>query len=88
MKNAILPVLVIVLAVTSAFTTEAASKSRVATTVSGFLPHNAQGTDCEQKDDCSDVNNGILCRVGQVPAGQQLFILNANDQCLRTGYKP
>lgn len=87
MKNAILPVLVIVLAVTSAFTTEAASKSRVAI-VEGFLPHNEQGTDCEQKDDCSDVNTGTLCRVGQVSAGQQLFIKNANDQCLKTGYKP
>lgn len=87
MKNAILPVLVIVLAVTSAFTTEAASKSRLAI-VSGFLPHNPEGTDCEQKDDCSDSNTGTLCRVGQVPTGQQLFILNANDQCLRTGYKP
>lgn len=87
MKNAILPVLVIVLAVTSAFTTDAASKSRLAI-VNGYLPNNPQGTDCEQKDDCSDVNTGTLCRVGQVPAGQQLFILNANDQCLKTGYKP
>lgn len=87
MKNAILPVLVIVLAVTSAFTTDAASKSRVAI-VEGYIPHNQNGTDCEQKDDCSDSNTGTLCRVGQVPTGAQLFIKNANDQCLRTGYKP
>jgi hypothetical protein len=87
MKNAILPVLVIVLAVTSAFTTDAASKSRLGI-VNGYLPHNPQGTDCEQKDDCSDVNTGTLCRVGQVTTGQQLFIMNANDQCLKTGYKP
>jgi hypothetical protein len=87
MKKVILPALVIVLAVTSAFTTEAASKSSLAI-VAGYLPHNPQGTDCEQKDDCSDVNTGTLCRVGQVPSGQRLFILNANDACLRTGFKP
>ncbi|GAA6765742.1 hypothetical protein AAFH68_16800 [Flavobacterium sp. CGRL1] len=87
MKKVILPALVIVLAVTSAFTTEASSKSSLAV-VEGYLPHNAQGSNCEQKDDCSDVNTGTLCRVGQVSTGQRLFIMNDNDACLRTGYKP
>lgn len=87
MKRVILPALVIVLAVASAFTTEAASKKRVAI-VSGYLPHDSQGENCEQKDNCSDANTGTLCRVGQAPSGQQLFIMNNNDECLRTGYKP
>lgn len=87
MKKVILPALVIVLAVTSAFTTEASSK-RSLSIVEGYLPHNAQGSNCEQKDDCSDVNTGTLCRVGQIPSGERLFIMNANDACLRTGFKP
>lgn len=86
MKRAILPVLVIVLAVTSALTTVTASKSRVVLE-GGYLPYNVQGTDCELKDECS-TGGGAFCRVGQVPNGQRLFILNANDECLRTGYKP
>ncbi|WP_281867673.1 DUF6520 family protein [Flavobacterium sp. GSB-24] len=87
MKKVILPALVIVLAVTSAFTTEATSK-KSASTVNGYLPHNSEGTDCEQKNSCSDVNNGTVCRVGQSSFGQQLYILNDNDECLRIGYKP
>lgn len=87
MKKVILPALVVVLAATSAFTTEAASKKSVSI-VAGYLPHNPEGTDCEQKNNCSDVNTGTLCRVGQAPSGQQLFIMNSNDECLRTGYKP
>lgn len=87
MKKAILPVLVIVLAVTSAFTRAVASKNRV-TLVPGFLPHNIEGTNCEYIEDCSTTNLGTFCRVGQVPTGQRLFGLNANDECLLTVYKP
>jgi len=87
MKKVILPALVIVLAVTSAFTTEASSKKSVSI-VNGYLPHDSEGTDCEEKNSCSDVNNGTLCRVGQAPAGQQLFMINTNGECLRTAYKP
>jgi hypothetical protein len=87
MKRAILPVLVIVLGVTSAFTTTAASKSTVAI-VEGYLPHNIEGTNCELKDNCSTLVTGAFCRVGQIPSGQRLYIMNENDQCLRVGYKP
>lgn len=87
MKKVILPALVIVLAVTSAFTTDAASK-KSASIVSGYLPHNAQGTDCEEKNNCESTNTGTLCRVGQVASGQRLYIMNDNGECLKTGYKP
>jgi hypothetical protein len=85
MKRAFLTVLVIVLAVTSAFTTADASKSTVAI-FEGYLPHNIQGTDCELKDNCS-TTGGSFCRVGQNPSGQRLYIMNENDECLRVGYR-
>lgn len=79
--------LVIVAAATSAFSTDAAAK-RSSSLVPGFIPQNAQGTDCEQKNDCSDVNNGIVCRVGQLDDGAPLWIMDSNDECVLTGYKP
>ncbi|UFH45357.1 DUF6520 family protein [Flavobacterium galactosidilyticum] len=87
MKKLIVPMLVIVAAATSAFSTDASAK-RSSGLVPGFIPHNAQGTDCEQKNDCSNVNNGIVCRVGQVSTGAQLKIMDGNDECVLTGYKP
>lgn len=87
MKKLIVPMLVIVAAATSAFSTDASAKKSLAL-VQGFIPHNAEGTDCEQKNDCSDVNRGIVCRVGQVSSGAQLYIKDANDECVLTGYKP
>lgn len=87
MKRVILPALVIVLGVTSAFTTAASSKSQEAL-VEGYLPHNVEGTNCELIDECNTVNTGAFCRVGQVPSGQRLYIMNGNDECLQTGYKP
>lgn len=79
--------LVIVAAATSAFSTDASAK-RGSALVPGYIPNNPQGTDCEQKNDCSNVNNGPVCRVGQVSTGAQLFIMDANDECILTGYKP
>ena len=86
MKRVILPALVIVLAVTSAFTTAAVAKSS-AVNLEGYLAHNVEGTNCELKDNCS-TTGGSFCRVGQLPSGQRLYIMNENDQCLRVGYKP
>ncbi|MDL2145073.1 DUF6520 family protein [Flavobacterium tructae] len=87
MKRVILPVLVIVLAVTSAFTTADALKIKQAL-VEGYIAHNAEGTDCELIEECSTINTGAFCRVGQVPSGQRLYIMNDDDHCLRIGYKP
>jgi len=85
MKGVILSTLVIVLAVTSAFTT--AAVKRTAGILEGYLPHNVEGADCELKDNCS-TTWGSFCRVGQAPSGQRLYTMNENDQCLRVGYKP
>jgi hypothetical protein len=85
MKKLIVPMLVIVAAATSAFKTEAAPKS---STVSGFIRNNAQGNDCSERDECEENNTGTLCRVGQLPAGAQLWIHNDSGECLKLGYKP
>jgi hypothetical protein len=87
MKKLIVPMLVIVAAATSAFSTNASAK-KSASLVQGFIPHNAQGTNCELKNNCSDVNNGVVCRVGQVSTGAQLKIMDDNGECVLTGYKP
>jgi hypothetical protein len=87
MKRAILPVLVIVVAVTSAFTGADGSRNKQAL-VEGYLAHNAEGTNCELIEECSTINTGAFCRVGQIPSGQRLYIMDADDRCLRIGYKP
>lgn len=87
MKKLIAPAVVIVMAVTSAFSTGDASNKKLAI-VPGFIKHNVAGTDCEQKDNCSTVNTGILCRVGQVPSGALLWTMTANEECLVPGYRP
>ena len=87
MKKLIVPAVVIVMAVTSAFSTGDSSNEKLAV-VPGFIKQNVQGTNCEQKDDCSTINTGTLCRVGQVPSGAQLWIMNSNDECLVRAYKP
>ncbi|WP_345961066.1 hypothetical protein [Flavobacterium yafengii] len=79
--------LVIVAAATSAFSTDASAK-RSSSLVPGYIPNNPQGTDCTEINDCSNVNNGPVCRVGQVSTGAQLFILDDNGECVLTGYKP
>lgn len=87
MKKLIVPAVVIVMAVTSAFSTGDSSKKNLAI-VPGFIKPNAEGTNCEKKDNCSTVNTGILCRVDQSSSGAQLWIMNANDECLLPGYRP
>lgn len=87
MKKLIAPAVVIIMAVTSAFSTGDSSNKKLAV-VPGFIKHNAAGTDCEQKDNCTNINTGTLCRVGQSPLGAQLWIMNANDECLIKAYRP
>lgn len=87
MKKLITPAVVILMAVTSAFSTGDSSNKNLAI-VDGFIKHNVEGTNCEKKNKCSTINTGTLCRVGQVPAGAQLWIMNADIECLLTGYKP
>jgi hypothetical protein len=85
MKKLIVPVLVIAAGITSAF-----SSLKVAddTIESGYIRHDFPGNNCEVKNDCERENTGTLCRVGQVPAGAQLWLMNTSGKCVDIGYKP
>ncbi|WP_432671710.1 DUF6520 family protein [Flavobacterium sp. SM2513] len=86
MKKLIVPAVVIVMAVTSAFSTGDTSKKLAV--VPGFVKHNVPGTNCEQEDDCSDIDTGTLCYINQDSAQTQLWIMNTNGECLKKGYRP
>ncbi|MBC5862835.1 DUF6520 family protein [Flavobacterium turcicum] len=85
----VLPVAVFALAIAGAFTTNAMSqRSKTVAPVQGFIKLNLQATSCEQRDMCSNVNNGIVCTVGLVPSGAQLFGKNSSGQCSVPIYRP
>lgn len=87
MKKLIAPAVVIVMAVASAFSTGDTSNKKLAV-VPGFVKHNVAGTNCEQEDDCSDIDTGTLCYINQDSAQPQLWIMNTNGECLKKGYRP
>lgn len=81
--------LAVVLAVTSAFTTDLGKDSKAdATIVKGHLRLNPEATECQISNDCSTIFSATACRVGNVPAGAQLWAMNENDECVVTLYKP
>jgi hypothetical protein len=85
----VIPVAVFALAIAGAFTTHAMSeRSKTAAPAQGYLKLNPQGTSCEQRDLCSTINNGIVCTVGLVPSGAQLFAKNSANQCTVPIYRP
>ena len=89
MKKLIVPMLVVVLAVASAFTTDFSkdSKKELAI-VKGYRQLNAEGTECQISNDCSTLFSGVVCRVGNVLAGQQLWAMDENEECVVPLYKP
>lgn len=91
MKKLILPALMIVLAVTSAFTTDFAADQKSedsSTLVQGHIRLSSNPKDCEESDMCQLEFNTEVCRVGQVPAGAQLWRKNSVGECIITAYKP
>jgi hypothetical protein len=83
------PVAVFALAIAGAFTTHAMNeRSRTIAPVQGYVRLNPQGTACEEHDMCSTINNGIVCTVGLVPTGAQLFAKNPAGQCTQVIYRP
>jgi hypothetical protein len=85
----LIPVAVFALAIAGAFTTHAMNEhSKTFTIVTGYIRLDPDGNECEQQDDCSTINNGILCRVGYVPAGAQLYGKNFAGKCTQTVYRP
>ncbi|WP_202704133.1 DUF6520 family protein [Flavobacterium sp. UGB4466] len=85
----VLPVAVFALAIAGAFTTHAMNvRAKSMAPTQGYLKLNPQGTSCEQKDMCSTINNGIVCTVGLVPSGAQLFAKNSANQCVQPTFRP
>lgn len=89
MKKLIVPMLAVVLAVTSAFTTDFSKNSKKdAAIVKGYLRLDSEGTECEASNDCSTVFNTVNCHVGNIPSGARLWNMNANSECIVPLYKP
>lgn len=81
-----LPVLVVVLAVTSAFTT-IANADELRLTVGYEQNPNAQNC-AERTQTCSPVVTPTFCRVGQIASNPRLWDKNASDECNIPLYKP
>jgi hypothetical protein len=85
----VVPVAVFALAIAGAFTTHAMNeRSKTMLPAQGYIKLNPQGTSCDQRDMCSTVNNGIVCTVGLIPSGTQLFGKNSANQCTVPIFKP
>lgn len=84
----ILPMLVVVFAITTAFNTNASASSKKTTAiVTGYLQHIGEEEPCEESNECS--TSGVtFCRVGQVATNPRLWNKNANGQCVIPLYKP
>lgn len=89
MKKLIVPMLVVVLAVTSAFTTDFSKKSNEdGDIIKGHRKLNAEGTECQISNDCSTDFSLTVCKVGNVLAGEQLWGMDENNECTVVLYKP
>jgi len=81
--------LVIVVAVTSAFTTDFSKDSKeVAAIVTGHRQLDEEGTECQASNDCKTDFATIVCKVGNVPGGAQLWGMDENNECTVILYKP
>ncbi len=71
-----LPAVMIAIATIGAFGTHAMNlKETRATLVQGYQQINNSPTDCDEKNTCSTINNGIVCRVDYEEEGAPLFRL-------------
>lgn len=85
----ILPMLVIVLAVTSAFTTvNSTTKKALAITPYEKQTIGGENQCVPRLESCSLTNNGVFCTVGQISGNPRLYEMDANDDCTIPLYKP
>lgn len=84
----ILPMLVVVFAVTSAFTSHAENKSQSVALVTGYIQHPGAEEPCEASNDCTTVNTGTFCKVGQIATNPRLWDKNINDECVVPLFRP
>lgn len=84
----VLPMLVVVLGVTSAFTTAASQKESTLTTV-GWEQHIGSEIPCVEKvQNCQLAATAQFCRVGAISTNPRLYDMNASDNCIVPLYKP
>ena len=90
MKKLILPAMMVVLAVTSAFTTDYSADKKAASTLeNGWKRLSISNPKlCEESTECQIEFTSTVCRVAQHPSGVQLFRMNGNDECVIPLYKP
>lgn len=81
MKSKSISLVLIVLAIAGAFTTQAKNRNSFAL-VQGYIKGNPQGTACQISILCSNTVNQ-LCMVGST----QVWGKNANGQCILEVYK-
>ncbi|WP_281225498.1 hypothetical protein [Flavobacterium aquiphilum] len=87
-KRFMAPLVVMILGGAGAFVTTSMSSTKSLAPVPGFVKLDPNGDECEEHDECSTVNNGIICRVGYSPAGAQLYDKNSAGQCTVPVYRP
>lgn len=82
------PILVVVLGVTSAFTTANSKESGTLTTI-GWEQHIGEKIPCVEKEqNCQLAMTSQFCRVGAISTNPRLFNKNASDACVIPLYKP
>lgn len=90
MKKLILPAMMVVIAISSAFTTATSSDENLdATLVNGYKRLSTTNAKlCEELDECQIENSGTFCYVGQDSSAPRLWKMNANDECIIPLFKP
>lgn len=82
-----IPVLLFGLAIVGAFATNITSKSSTSVShVQGFVKLNPLGTVCDTPEMCTS-DFGVICTVGDIPNGTQLWGKNSNDRCVVELYR-
>ena len=88
MSQFILPVLMVVFAITTAFNTNASASSKKAVAnVTGYIQHIGAQEPCEASNMCATTGN-TFCRVGQLATNPRLWDKNSNNECVIPLYKP
>jgi hypothetical protein len=82
-----IPVLLFGMAIVGAFATNINQESSSSVShVQGFVKLNSLGTTCDTPEMCS-TDFGVICTVGDIPEGTQLWGKNSNDRCVVELYR-
>ena len=88
-STVIMPVLLMVLALTSAFGTSSISKDDSALTPQPFELHSERVVPCVMKSQvCSNTISTTFCKVGQIATNPRLWEKDGDGNCTIALYKP